>query len=82
MDQRAVEEGLFSSLRLMQNGEAAAALAAFERLLAREELTIGVLMYEIFGDMELCCRQNDDYKRAYEFASTRLGLMERLLSEV
>ena len=71
-----------SALRLMQNGEAAAALAAFERLLAREELTIGVLMYEIFGDMELCCRQNDDYKRAYEFASTRLGLMERLLSEV
>ena len=71
-----------AALRLMRSGEAKEALAAFERLLSREELGIGVLMYEILGDMELCCRQNDDYKRAYEFASTRLGLTERLLSEI
>ena len=51
-------------------------------LLASDALTVGVLMYEIFGDMELCCRENDDYKRAYEFGSSRIGLLERLLEEV
>jgi len=71
-----------SALALMRDGESHAALAAFEKLLSSDELTVGVLMYEVFGDMELCCRQNDDYKRAYEFSSSRMGLLERLLEEV
>ena len=66
----------------MQRGNTAAALAAYEALLSHPALTLGVLMYEIFDDMELCCRQNDDYKRAYEFSSSRMGLLERLLEEV
>ena len=70
-----------AALRDMRAGNTVAALAAYEVLLARSELTIGVLMYEIFDDMELCCRQNDDYKRAYEFSSSRMGLLERLLEE-
>lgn len=70
------------ALSLMRKGETAEALAAYEKLLSSEALTVGVLMYEIFGDMELCCRQNDDYKRAYEFSSSRRGLLERLLEEV
>ncbi len=70
-----------SALALMCDGEIAAALEAYEKLLSSDALTVGVLMYEIFGDMELCCRQNDDYKRAYEFSSSRMGLLERLLEE-
>ena len=71
-----------SALSKMRAGEIREALAAYERLLACDALTVGVLMYEIFGDMELCCRENDDYKRAYEFGSSRIGLLERLLEEV
>lgn len=71
-----------SALLQMRAGQIREALAAYERLLACDALTVGVLMYEVFDDMELCCRENDDYKRAYEFASSRMGLLERLLEEV
>ncbi len=71
-----------SALRDMRSGAVAEALAAYERLLAHESLDVGVLMCEIFGDMDLCCRKNDDYKRAYEFASSRVALMQRLLEEI
>ena len=70
------------ALMLMRSGALKEALAAYEKLLSSDALTVGVLMYEVFDDMELCCRQNDDYKRAYEFASSRQGLLERLLEEV
>lgn len=71
-----------SALQQMREGDFVAAQAALEALLAREELTFGVLFYEVFGDLELCYRKNDDYKRAYEFSGSRLGLLERLLEEV
>ncbi len=71
-----------SALRLMQNGEYAAAQTELEALLSREELTFGPLLYEVFGDLETCYRKNDDYKRAYEFSGSRLGLLERLLEEI
>ncbi|MBE6581474.1 MAG: helix-turn-helix transcriptional regulator [Ruminococcaceae bacterium] len=70
------------ALSMMRSGALKEALTAYEQLLSSDALTVGVLMYEVFDDMELCCRQNDDYKRAYEFASSRQGLLERLLEEV
>lgn len=70
------------TLALMQQEDYSAALAMLEELLPREDLTFGVLLYDVFGDMELCCRKNDDYKRAYEFAGSRLGLLERMLEEL
>ncbi|MBE6605351.1 MAG: helix-turn-helix transcriptional regulator [Ruminococcaceae bacterium] len=70
------------ALSLMRSGALKEALDAYEALLSSDALTVGVLMYEVFDDMELCCRRNDDYKRAYEFASSRQGLLERLLEEV
>ncbi|MBR7112357.1 MAG: helix-turn-helix transcriptional regulator [Clostridia bacterium] len=71
-----------SALELMHDGKIKEATEALERLLSSDALTVGVLMYEIFGDMEQCCRSGDDYKRAYEFSSSRIGLLERLLEEV
>ena len=70
------------ALQLMRSGALEEALEAYEKLLSSDALTVGVLMYEVFDDMELCCRKNDDYKRAYEFSSSRQGLLERLLEEV
>lgn len=71
-----------AALLLMRTGDYPAAQTALEALLARDELTFGVLLYEAFGDLELCYRQNDDYKRAYEFSGSRMGLLERLLEEI
>ena len=69
------------ALLLMQSGQYDVAQQHLEALLSREELTFGVLLYEVFGDLEICYRKNEDYKRAYEFAGSRLGLLERLLEE-
>lgn len=71
-----------STLLLMKEGNYAEAEKRLEALLAREDLTFGILLYEVFGDLELCYRKNDDYKKAYEFSGSRLGLLERLLEEV
>ena len=70
------------ALALMQAGEYKQALSVLEELLSHEKLTFGVLLYEVFGDLEVCTRKNDDYKRAYEFSGSRLGLLERLLEEM
>ena len=70
------------ALEWMKKGEYPAAQNALEELLPREDLTFGVLLYDVFGDLEICYRKNDDYKRAYEFAGSRLGLLERLLEEI
>lgn len=69
------------ALILMKKEEYQEAEEALEALLARPELSVGALLYEIFGDLDLCCRKNDDYKRAYEFAGSRMALLERLLEE-
>ena len=71
-----------SALLLMKAGEYEQAQEILEALLSRDELTYGVLLYEVFGDLELCCRQNDDYKKAYEFSGSRLGILEKMLEEV
>lgn len=71
-----------ATLLLIKEGEYVEAEKRLEALLAREDLTFGILLYEVFGDLELCYRKNDDYKKAYEFSGSRLGLLERLLEEV
>jgi tetratricopeptide (TPR) repeat protein len=71
-----------AALLLMREGNYPAAQEALEKLLAKDELTFGLLLYEVFGDLETCYRKNDDYKRAYEFSGSRIGLLERLLEEI
>lgn len=57
---------------------------AYEELrqLLHYEQSIGrVLMYSIFGDMETCCRELEDYKGAYECAQNKVALLEKMLQE-
>lgn len=71
-----------SALLLMKQGEYKEAQDILEALLNRDELTFGALLYEVLGDLELCYRKNDDYKKAYEFSGSRLGILEKMLEEV
>lgn len=71
-----------TALLLMREEEYRKAQDILEKLLAKDELTFGVLLYEVFGDLETCYRKNDDYKRAYEFSGSRIGLLEKLLEEI
>lgn len=72
----------FSALLLIKQGEYKEAQDILETLLNRDELTFGVLLYEVFGDLELCYRKNDDYKKAYEFSGSRIGILEKMLEEI
>ena len=40
-----------------------------------------LLLYLACSDMEICCRENDNYKGAYEFAQNKIEILEHMLSE-
>lgn len=80
-NERSLYAARIAALELMKKEDYRAAQGALETLLDHPALTVGGLLYEAFGDMELCCRKNDDYKRAYEFSASRMNLLERLLEE-
>ena len=39
-------------------------------------------LYTVLSDLEICCRETEDYKNAYHFSSERVQLLEKLLKEV
>ena len=38
-------------------------------------------LYTVLEDLEICCRENEDYKNAYRYASEKVELLEQLLEE-
>ena len=38
------------------------------------------MLYFVLGDIELCCKEIDDFKGAYDFSKSKLELMQKLLS--
>jgi len=34
------------------------------------------------ADIEICCRETDDYKGAYEFSQNKLEILEHMLAEI
>ena len=39
-------------------------------------------LYTVLSELEICCRETEDYKNAYHFSSERVQLLETLLKEV
>jgi transcriptional regulator with XRE-family HTH domain len=38
------------------------------------------MLYFVLGDIELCCKEIDDFKGAYDFSKNKIELMQKLLS--
>ena len=38
------------------------------------------MLYFVLGDIELCCKEIDDFKSAYDFSKSKIDLMQKLLS--
>ena len=38
-------------------------------------------LYTVLEDLEICCRENEDYKNAYRYANEKVELLEQLLKE-
>ena len=62
----------------MSRGEYSYAKTRLKKLL-NGELECCVIMYDIFKDLEECCRITDDYKGAYEYSVGKVDLLEHML---
>ena len=67
---------------LMNEGCYAEARDALMELLNREITLCEVSLYEVLCDLETCCRETNDYKGAYTYATEKVQLLEHLLKEI
>lgn len=65
----------------MEEGEYQEAHDLLHRLLFEDRFEIPEpMLYFIFCDLELCCKEIDDFKGAYEYSGSRISLLQKLIS--
>lgn len=67
---------------LISEGQYACAKEQLLYLLGAEEPLNEIELYTVLSELEICCREVEDYKNAYHFANERVALLEALLKEV
>ncbi len=55
---------------------------ALRSLLDSENPLNKVHLYTVLCELEICCRETDDYKSAYNYATEKMQLLEQLLKEI
>lgn len=65
----------------MSDGDYAAALKTLRSVIDAETVPERLLLYMACSDMEICCRESEDYKGAYEFSRNKLEILEHMLAE-
>ncbi len=76
------DELLISHLRvkkLMSEGNFAEARTLLLQIMDGDVTPPRLLLYLACCDMEICCREENDYKGAYEFSGNRLEILEHML---
>lgn len=66
---------------LMANARYKEAKSALLLLLNRETPLNEIELYNVLLELEICCKETDDYKGAYNYASEKVQLLELLLKE-
>jgi len=67
---------------LITDGNYKQAQKALQQLLQDSNMPLNKIeLYTVLEDLEICCRENEDYKNAYRFASEKVELLEQLLQE-
>ena len=67
---------------LIADGNYKQAQKSLQQLLQDSNLPLNKIeLYTVLEDLEICCRENEDYKNAYRFASEKVELLEQLLQE-
>ena len=67
--------------KLMSEGKFADARRLLLQITDGEITPPRLLLYLACCDMEICCREENDYKGAYEFAGNRLEILEHMLMD-
>ena len=50
-------------------------------ILNSDERVAFPVMYDVFRDLEICCRESGDFKGAYEYSGDKVVMLEKMLSE-
>ena len=65
----------------MKAGDYRSACERLKKLINSDALDCRVVLYDIFKDLEECCREVEDYKGAYEYSVGKVELLEHMLRD-
>ena len=65
----------------MNSGDYLAARERLTRLINSDMVECQVILYDVFKDLEECCRETNDFKGAYEYSVGKVELLEHMLRE-
>ncbi|MBE6627867.1 MAG: helix-turn-helix transcriptional regulator [Ruminococcaceae bacterium] len=82
----AEEESFFANhIRIrfwMENRKFADAKELLLSMLRSEEPLNEISLYTVLCELEICCRETDDFKGAYNYANDKVQLLEQMLKDV
>ncbi len=58
------------------------ALETLNGLINSEEVPSKILLYLAIADLEVCCRETEDFRGAYEHSQNKISLLEYMLSDI
>lgn len=58
------------------------ALETLKSLINSDEVPSKILLYLASADLEICCRETDDFRGAYEHSQNKISLLEYMLSDI
>jgi transcriptional regulator with XRE-family HTH domain len=70
-----------TALVRMSKGDYASAKVSLESIMNSDDPDCRVIMYDVFKNLEECCRETDDYKGAYGYSVGKVELLEHMLVE-
>ena len=84
-DELSMEDRLFvlhlRARSLMRTNDHQSALKLLHQVIDSEEAPPRLLLYLACSDMEICFREMNDYKGAYEFSQNKIEILEHMLAE-
>lgn len=63
----------------MKSGHFTDAYHLLKRILSSDRNIPAPMLYFVFTDLEVCCRELSDYRGAYEYSSDKTGMLEKFL---
>lgn len=66
----------------LSDGDHKAALATLREVVDSETVPPRLLLYLCCADIEICCRETEDYKGAYEYSQNKIEILEHMLAEL
>ena len=68
------------ALKLLEVSDHKGAYASLKEIVTSQEIIPEPMLYFVYSDYELCCKETGDFKGAYEYSIARTELFQKLLS--